>query len=140
MVNFFFEDTNDIELDQEFFISWLGEVCKNGGNQLNELSLVFCSDKYLLEMNKKYLNHDYYTDIITFNYSLGEIKGDLFISVERVAENAEKQGVSFLNELYRVIVHGTLHLLGYTDKNPKDKSKMTERENAALDLIVSRET
>ena len=91
-------------------------------------------------MNKKYLNHDYYTDIITFNYSLGEIKGDLFISVERVAENAEKQGVSFLNELYRVIVHGTLHLLGHTDKNPKDKSKMTERENAALDLIVSRET
>lgn len=140
MVNFFFEDINRLDLDQEFFISWLGEVCNNEQRELDELSLIFCSDEYLLKINKKYLKHDYYTDIITFNYSITGIKGDLFISTERVMENAEKQGVGFLNELYRVVAHGTLHLLGYTDKTAAEKEEMTQKENEALSLIVSRET
>jgi rRNA maturation RNase YbeY len=93
-----------------------------------------------LAINKKYLNHDYYTDIITFNYTIDGIKGDLFISTERISENSEKQGVSLLRELKRVIAHGTLHLLGYSDNNPENKMKMTEKEDAALDLFVSRET
>ena len=140
MVNFFFENTEEFELDGKFYHSWLSQVCLNEGRALGELSLILCSDDYLLDINKKYLNHDYYTDIITFNYTLEEIKGDLFISVDRVAENAEKQGVRLLDELNRVIVHGTLHLLGYTDNTPENKVLMTDMENRALDLIVSRET
>ena len=140
MVNFFFEGVPDLNLDRELFLSWLTELCENEGSTLEELSLVFCTDEYLLGINKKYLNHDYYTDIITFNYTIDGIKGDLFISSERVSENAGKQGVSALSELKRVIAHGTLHLLGYTDNNPENKAKMTEKEDAALELFVSRET
>lgn len=140
MVNFFFEDTPDLNLDKQLFLSWLSELCENEGTILDELSLIFCSDEYLLGINKKYLNHNYYTDIITFNYTIDGIKGDLFISIERVSENSEKQGVSFLRELNRVIAHGTLHLLGYSDNNPENKTKMTEKEDAALERFVSRET
>ena len=140
MVNFFFEDTPDLKLDKQFFLSWLSELCVNEGSTLDELSLIFCTDEYLLGINKKYLNHNYYTDIITFNYTIDGIKGDLFISTERVSENSEKQGVSFSKELNRVIAHGTLHLLGYSDNNAENKAKMTEKEDAALKLFVSRET
>ena len=140
MVNFFYEDTPDLMLDKQSFLSWLSKLCENEGRTLDELSLIFCTDEYLLAINKKYLNHDYYTDIITFNYTIDGIKGDLFISTERISENSEKQGVSLLRELKRVIAHGTLHLLGYSDNNPENKMKMTEKEDAALDLFVSRET
>lgn len=140
MVNFFFEGTPDLKLDRELFLSWLSELCENEGSTLDELSLIFCTDEYLLSINNKYLNHDYYTDIITFNYTIDGIKGDLFISTDRVLENSVKQGVSFLNELHRVVAHGTLHLLGYSDNNPENKTKMTEKEDAALELFVSRET
>lgn len=95
-----------------------------------------CSDKRLLEVNQKYLNHDFYTDIITFDYSEGsEISGDLMISYERVKENAASQKVTVQHELRRVMVHGVLHLLGFKDKTEEDAAEMRSQEDAALDLF-----
>lgn len=133
MINIEFEDTEILDLDPEFFVSWLSKVCSNEGKQLSELALVFCSDEYLLDINRKYLNHDYYTDIITFDYVEGDkIVGDLLISVERVRENAEQMGVGFSDELNRVIVHGVLHLIGFKDKSESDEQLMREKENEYL--------
>jgi len=95
--------------------------------------LVFCSDDYLLELNKKHLQHDYYTDIITFDYSDEDvISGDLYISLDRVKDNAAGLEIDWLTELRRVMVHGVLHLLGYGDKSPKQKKEMRSAEDAAL--------
>ena len=133
MVNFFFEDTNDFKLDRELLISWLSDMCENEGVILDELSLVFCSDKYLLGINKKYINHDYYTDIITFDYCDGaSVSGELYISVDRVKDNAKTHNELFNNELNRVMVHGILHLLGYMDKSKADQTEMTHLENTWL--------
>ncbi len=113
---------------------WLKSVIKNEGYNLSELNYIFCSDKYLHEMNVSYLNHDNLTDIITFDNSDTKnlIVGDIFISIERVKENAQKYDVDFLDELSRVMVHGVLHLLGYKDKKKSDQEKMREMENYYL--------
>lgn len=141
MVNIFYEDTKILDLDPEFFASWFSEVLSEHGFSLGEVCLIICSDNYLLEMNKQHLNHDYYTDIITFNYNEGEtINGDLFISIDRVGENAERDSVTMVMELQRVAVHGLLHLVGFDDKSPDDKAEMTRQEDSALARIVSRET
>lgn len=133
MINIEFEDTEILDLDPEFFVSWLSKVCSNEGKQLSELALVFCSDEYLLDINRKYLDHDYYTDIITFDYVEGDkIVGDLLISVDRVRENAEQMGIGFNDELNRVIVHGVLHLIGFKDKSESDEHLMREKENEYL--------
>ncbi len=109
--------------------------------ELREINLIFTSDEYLLEMNKEHLGHEYYTDIITFNYNEGiKISGDLFISVERVKENATHYDVDFLQELRRVVAHGVLHLIGFNDKSEEEEREMRLREEEALNLIVSRET
>ena len=101
---------------------------------MKELTYVFCSDAYLLPMNQQYLDHDTYTDIITFDNSEveGDIVGDIFISVERVRENAAKFNITETDELHRVIIHGALHLLGYTDKSVVTKKKMTQKEDECL--------
>lgn len=140
MVNVFFEDTENLRLDPTFFEKWLTRVCENEGAVLGDLTLIFCSDEYLLEINRKHLNHDYYTDIITFDYSDTTISGDLFISIDRIRDNAKDLRVEFKTELNRVVVHGVLHLLGYTDKEPAEKKRMTQKEDDALMQIVSRET
>ncbi|MDX2359539.1 MAG: rRNA maturation RNase YbeY [Crocinitomicaceae bacterium] len=140
MVNVFFEDIEILDLNPEFFVSWLNELCKQEQNSLGELSLIFCSDEYLLKVNQDYLQHDYYTDVITFDYSENDISGDLFISIERVKENAKKEAVEFIDELHRVVAHGTLHLLGYKDKSDGEAVLMRKKEEEALALIVSRET
>ena len=141
MIEIYFENTEVLDLSPEFFVSWLSEVAKLEGSVLGDISLVFCSDEYLLEMNKKHLNHDYYTDIITFDYTEeGTVSGDLFISVDRVRENASDNKVMFHVELNRVVGHGVLHLLGYKDKSEGDQEEMTLKENWALGLIVPRET
>lgn len=128
-----YEDTEILDFDPEFFVSWLSEVCKKEGKELVEVALVFCSDDYLLDVNRKYLDHDYYTDIITFDYVEGDrIIGDLLISVDRVRDNAESAGIDFTVELNRVVVHGVLHLLGYKDKSEADQIKMREREDYYL--------
>lgn len=140
MIELFFEDTEILDLDPEFFVSWLSKVVVIESKKLGDINLIFCSDDYLLEVNRKYLDHDYYTDIITFDYCLDdEIKGDLFISIDRVMENAKEHSTSFSNELNRVVVHGVLHLIGYGDKSPDEKTVMTSKENFYLDY-VSRET
>jgi rRNA maturation RNase YbeY len=106
--------------------------------------IIFCSDQYLLEINKKYLGRDYLTDIITFSYNSEETTtGELYISIERVKENSKLYSQSFVNELHRVIFHGILHLVGYCDENDKEKEEMRKKEEQYLDefkFIVSRET
>lgn len=114
---------------------WLTSVAKQENNDISTVSFIFCSDEYLHKINVEYLNHDDLTDVITFQYSepnSGKIEGDIFISTERIAENAKTYDVDFYHELHRVIVHGTLHLLGYGDKSPEDKKQMTEKENFYL--------
>ena len=140
MVNLFFEETEVLDLDPDFFILWLSKVCDSKGKELGEINLIFCSDEYLLEMNKTHLDHDYYTDIITFDYYEEQITGDLFISIDRVIENAAELKVEFIHELHRVVVHGVLHLLGYSDKSTEEEVLMRKMENEALLLIVPRET
>lgn len=110
--------------------AWLNEVAKQEGKKILELTYVFCSDEYLLQINQEYLNHDTLTDIVTFDNSEDpkKIEGDIFISIERVKENGEKLGTTD-TELKRVMVHGLLHLLGYKDKKKEDKALMTEKED-----------
>ena len=110
--------------------AWLNEVAKQEGKKILELTYVFCSDEYLLQINQEYLNHDTLTDIVTFDNSEDpkKIEGDIFISIERVRENGDKLGTSE-TELERVMVHGLLHLLGYKDKKKEDKALMTEKED-----------
>lgn len=110
---------------------------------LASLNIIFCSDEYLLEINRAYLAHDYYTDIITFNLSEpgAPTEGEIYISVDRVRENARAESVSFTHELHRVIFHGVLHLCGFEDKSPTDKKQMTKKENQLLaQYFVPRET
>jgi rRNA maturation RNase YbeY len=111
------------------------------GKILKDISVVFTDDEYLLEVNKQYLNHDYYTDVITFDYSVfPSVSGDIMISLDRVKDNAESLSVSFEEELFRVIFHGLLHLCGYKDKSPSDEALMRKKENEYLNFFVSRET
>lgn len=141
MIEIHFEDTEILDLSPEFFVSWLTGVCDKEGKILGEVALIFCSDDYLLEVNREHLDHDYYTDIITFDYTEGDVvSGDLFISVDRVRENASDFDEMFHVELYRVVVHGVLHLIGYGDKSEEEAKVMREKEGEMLSLIVSRET
>ena len=120
---------------------FLKKLASNEDKQLKDISVVFTDDDYLLEVNKQYLNHDYYTDVITFDYSSDPyVSGDIMISLDRVKDNAEALKVSFEDELYRVVFHGLLHLCGYKDKSDTDERLMRTKENFYLDLFVSRET
>ena len=141
MIELHFIDVEIPGLSSEFFGSWLSDVCKDRGVELGDVNLIFCSDEYLLEINKTHLNHDYYTDIITFDYCEGDVvNGDLFISKDRVIDNAESFGVEFNHELNRVVVHGVLHLTGLKDKTEEEELEMRSAEEHALNLIVPRET
>ena len=113
---------------------WLKETIEKEGYKLGELNYIFCSDEYLHQMNVSYLNHDTLTDIITFDNSdvEGKIIGDIFISIDRVTENAKKFDVEFTDELNRVMVHGALHLVGYKDKKKEEQEKMRAKENYYL--------
>jgi probable rRNA maturation factor len=130
MIQFCTEDITFSLKDKLKHKAWLNEVAKQEGKKILELSYVFCSDDYLLQINKEYLNHDTLTDIVTFDNSEDpkKIEGDIFISIDRVKENGEKLGTSE-TELQRVMVHGLLHLLGYKDKKKEDKALMTEKED-----------
>lgn len=141
MINLFFEDLEPFELDEDFFLKWLSDTCIAEGKTLEEVNFIFCSDEYLLKMNIEYLQHDYYTDIISFDYCEDDlIFGDLFISKERVLENSRFNNVSFENELSRVMVHGVLHLCGYKDKTEDESFLMRAKEDFYLSKIVPRET
>ena len=123
---------------EESYIAWLVDVAKKQQRFIEELSYIFCSDDYLLDMNIRYLGHDYYTDIITFPYNEGEkLSGDLFISIDRVRENATDYGADFDTELRRVMVHGLLHLMGFGDKTEEEVQIMRAREDACLKMFDS---
>lgn len=112
---------------------WIKHIAQREGRRVGELNVILCSDEYLLDMNQKYLNHNTYTDIITFDYSEdNRLSGDIFISTDRVQENASMYNVDFQDELKRVIAHGVLHLCGYKDKTKMEKEKMREMENIVL--------
>ena len=131
----FFEEDISYKLKNKTKVKqWIKDTITAEGFKLKELTYVFCSDAYLLPLNQQYLDHDTYTDIITFDNSevKGDIVGDIFISVERIRENAAKFGITETEELHRVIIHGALHLLGYTDKSVVTKKKMTQKEDEYL--------
>ncbi len=140
MISIHNRGTEILDIDPEFFVLWLGDLCRSEQKELGEIGLVWCSDDALLEVNKEFLDHHYYTDIITFDYCVGStISGDLMISVDRVRENAAEWGEMFHVELLRVVAHGILHLLGYGDKSEAEATEMREMESKAL-AMVSRET
>jgi len=135
-IRFFTEDSNVALKNKAKLRDWFINTAKAEGNSIKELNYIFCSDAYLLEMNQSYLNHDTYTDIITFDNSEtnGKVLGDIFISIDRIKENAKNFGVTESEELHRVMIHGLLHLLGYGDKSKAEKTIMTEKENHYLAL------
>ena len=117
--------------------NWVIQTIESEGKKEGKICFVFCNDEYLLKMNNRYLHHDTYTDVITFDYSEGEtISGDILISIERVKENAVKYKVKFDDELHKVMIHGVLHLLGYKDKTPGDITLMRLKEDYYLSLLT----
>ena len=136
-IRFFNEDTTFLLKHKSVLRTWIKRVIVQEKLQLESLNYIFCSDQYLWKMNKEYLEHDTYTDIITFGNSSGEkmVEADVFISVDRVKENAQIQNITFLQELYRVMVHGILHLMGFNDKTPNQKRVMSEKEDACISLL-----
>lgn len=135
MISYYTQDISFRFIGRRFTSNWLKHVAESENKTLGDISIIFCSDKYLLGVNIKYLGHDYYTDIITFDYCEGPVlSGDLFISIDSVRENASFYNVSFEEELNRVIVHGLLHLIGYDDHSEEDISTMRSKENQYLEL------
>lgn len=133
MVSYFTEDISFSFKEKRLTSRWLKFVAEREGKRLGDVAVIFCSDKYILDINIKYLQHDYYTDIITFDYCEGSrLSGDLFISIDSVRENASFYGVEFADELNRVVVHGLLHLIGYDDHTPEDIAVMRAKENNYL--------
>ena len=132
----YYNSETDFTLDnQENISAWIKNTIEGEGYKLEEVSYIFCDDAYLLEKNIEYLNHDTLTDIISFDYSVGEIiSGDIFISIERVKENVKEFDVPFTEELHRVIIHGILHYCGYKDKTQEEKQEMRSKENYYLSL------
>ena len=121
MISYHFENTDFVFRERDLNNRWLRTVAESEMKRIGNIAIIFCSDGYLLDVNRKYLGHDYFTDIITFDYCEGErLSGDLFISVDSVRENAVEYGTEFANELNRVMVHGLLHLIGYDDHTEED--------------------
>ena len=136
MINFNYV-TDFVLVNEGILAEWINDCIKNEEHRLEEINYIFCDDEYLYKLNVEFLNHDTLTDIISFDYSVGKIiQGDVFISVERVKENASDFKVPFLEELHRVIIHGVLHYCGYKDKTPKDALLMREKENFYLKRLA----
>lgn len=132
---FFNEDTQMPNLNFDEVKKWIDKLIVQYKKKTGDINYIFCSDNYLLEINKQYLNHDFYTDIVTFDYCEGEmISGDIFISLDRVAENAKLYD-SQKTELYRVMIHGVLHLIGLEDHSDEEKNLMRKAEDEALNLL-----
>lgn len=136
MINYYTEDL-DFELQQANSVSgWISQVVGDESKGLSSLTYIFCTDDYLLSINKQHLDHDFYTDVITFDYSDGSptLSGDIFISIDRVKDNAKQLSETFNNELHRVMVHGVLHLCGYKDKTEGEEKEMRMKEDHYLSL------
>jgi len=138
MVRYFFEDTDFVFKPKKINNLWLKTVAESEVRKLGQVNIIFCSDNYILDINQKYLQHDYFTDIITFDYCEDDIlSGDLFISIDSVRENSIFYKTEFVDELNRVIVHGLLHLIGYDDHTDEDIKVMRSKENYYLELRKS---
>ena len=124
------------DIDQSLIIRWVGEVASTYDCHVGEINYVFVDDERILEVNRQFLQHDYYTDIITFDYTQGRvISGDLFISLDTICSNARQLNVAYEQELHRVIIHGVLHLCGLNDKGPGERELMEAAEDKALSLL-----
>jgi rRNA maturation RNase YbeY len=135
MISFNYEIDFNLENEIEYS-SWISEVIISENKNEGEINFIFCDDDYLLELNQEYLRHDTLTDIISFDYSIGnELHGDVFISVERVRENADEFNVSFQEELKRVMAHGVLHYCGYKDKSKEDELLMRQKEEEKIAMF-----
>ena len=138
MVRYFFEDTDFVFKLKKINNLWLKTVADSEVKKIGQVNIIFCSDNYILDINQKYLQHDYFTDIITFDYCENDVlSGDLFISVDSVRENSVFYKTEFTDELNRVIVHGLLHLIGYDDHSDEDIKMMRSKENYYLELRKS---
>ena len=135
MISFNYETEFTLE-NETLFSGWISRVILSENKKEGDINYVFCDDEYILEINKQYLDHDYYTDIISFDYSVGnELHGDVFVSVERVRENAADFDVTFDEELKRVIIHGILHYVGYKDKSEEEELLMRQKENEKIAMF-----
>lgn len=138
MVRFVTENTEMPALDKPMMERWLRRVAAGYGCSLGKLTYIFCDDERILEVNRQFLGHDYYTDHIGFDYSVGKtLHGDMYISLDTVRSNAEMLGVSFEHELHRILIHGLLHLTGQEDKTDETRAEMTRKENEALDQLTN---
>ena len=136
MISFLSENIAAPDIDQELVRNWIAHTAESYGKKLGDISYIFCDDKRILEVNRQFLGHDYYTDIITFDYTHRDtISGDLFISIDTVSSNAALLNVDYAQELLRVIIHGILHLCGINDKGPGEREIMEAAENLALQTI-----
>lgn len=135
MIAYYTEDVKMPTFPKRKMNAWIKSVANKHKKNVGEIAYIFCSDKKILEVNKQYLQHDYYTDIITFDYCEKDVlNGDIFISIETVSSNAERFRVSFEEELRRILIHGILHLCGQDDKTPALRAEMTKKENEALEM------
>ena len=137
MISFNYESDFKLHNEKELSI-WISSVINSEGFKEGDINYIFCNDDYLLQLNQEFLNHDTLTDIISFDYTLGkEINGDIFISIERVLDNAKDYQVEFSNELHRVMVHGILHYCGYNDKTQKETQLMRIKENHYTEILLN---
>ncbi len=136
-IHFFEEDIQFSLQNRQAISKWIIDIIHRHNKELEEINYIFCSDPYLLSINQDYLNHDTFTDIVTFNNSDDDvvIMSDIFISIDRITDNANSLNIPFDQELHRVMIHGVLHLLGFDDKNDEEKLLMREKEEACLSLL-----
>lgn len=135
-ISFFYEETNFTLPHSNKIKAWLKTIVVEEKFELGALNYIFCSDEYLLSLNVQYLNHDTYTDIITFDYTQDrKLEGDIYISVDRVSENAMNLSVNFDEEINRVMAHGLLHMMGFKDKSNSEKKQMRSKEDSCLSLL-----
>ncbi len=135
MINYYLDDScpDFPKFKRRDVATWIHTVAAGYGKRIGEVTFVFCNDERILETNRQYLHHDYYTDVITFDYTeQDKISGDIFISIDTVGSNAREFGNPFMEELMRVMIHGILHLCGQDDQTPEQRKTMTEKENKAL--------
>ena len=137
-IHFHSEEIDFVLGNKTKYKEWLGNIMKEHNFELRELNYIFCSDEYLLNINREYLDHDYYTDIITFDNSEEDnvIEGDIFVSIDRIKDNAKEFNQEFKNELSRVIAHGLLHLIGFGDKEEAEITEMRKQENLAIQKLI----
>jgi len=136
MIQFLTEQVEMPSLDQQRVEHWIRRVAAGYGFAVGDITYILCSDERILEVNRQFLGHDYYTDVITFDYTTpGRINGDIYISLDTVKSNAEMVGVDWMQELHRILIHGVLHLTGQADKTPETKAVMTEKEEKALAML-----